>query len=156
MLGWPRIFEIQGSPENSYSPRSTQRFRFRSRSARRSSRNAEGAADHSARATCNRAAEGPSRSLDAQERRRSGVPEQVGRTSPRNEAVGARATTGGGTRGARADDVASVPPHSFVAAQRSPRAGEDRQEQLGHASISTNLNISRTSSTRRIARRSSR
>src|SRR5207249_11427765 len=65
-------------------------------------------------------------SIDAQGRRRSGVPEQVRRTSPRIEAAGARATTGGGTCGARARDVASVPPHSFVAAQRSPRAGEDR------------------------------
>jgi integrase len=54
------------------------------------------------------------------------VPEQVRRTSPRIEAAGTRATTGGGTRGARARDVASVPPYSFVAAQRSARAGEDR------------------------------
>ena len=55
-------------------------------------------------------------SIDAQGRRRSGVPEQVRRTSPRIKAAGARAPTGGGACGARTRDVAPVPPHSFVAA----------------------------------------
>ena len=53
-------------------------------------------------------------------------PNKSRRTDARIEAAGARAPTGGGTCGARARDVASVPPHSFVAAQRSARAGEDR------------------------------
>ena len=37
-----------------------------------------------------------------------------------------RAATGGGGGGLRTRDVASVPPHSFVAAERSERAREDR------------------------------
>jgi Phage integrase, N-terminal SAM-like domain len=94
--------------------------------ARGVTEDAEVQADDSAWASRDRVAESTSRSIDAQERRRSGVPEQVRRTSPRIEAAGARATTGGGTCGARARDVASVPPHSLVAAQRSARAGEDR------------------------------
>ena len=56
--------------------------------------------------------------IDAQERRRSGVPEQVRRPSPRIEAARTRAPT---------DDL------------RVPV--KIAQEQLGHASISTTLNI---------------
>ena len=37
--------------------------------------------------------------------------------------------------------MASVPPHPFVTAERPEGAGEIAQEQLGHASISTTLNI---------------
>ena len=47
----------------------------------------------------------------------------------------------GGASRARAGDVASVPPHSLVLAQRPSRAVKIAQEQLGHASIQTTLNI---------------
>ena len=70
-------------------------------------------------------------------------------TSSRIEAAGARATTGGGTCGARTRDVASVPPHSFVAAQRSPRAGEDRRSNSGHASMLATLEHPRKERIRR-------
>jgi integrase len=99
-------------------------------------------ADDSAWASHDRVAERTSRSIDAQERRRSGVPEQVRRPSPRIEAAGARATTGGGTGGAWTRDVASVPPHSFVTLLNVLRVPvKIAQEQLGHASIQTTLNI---------------
>src|SRR6266545_1075160 len=105
--------------------RNAQRARVGVRGEDSAAEDAEGAADDSARAACDRAAEGTSRSSYAQERRRSGVPEQVRRTSPRIEAAGARATTGGGTCGAWTGDVASVPPHSLAAPERPARAGQD-------------------------------
>lgn len=60
-------------------------------------------------------------------------PTSTGRTDAGVKVAGAAAATGGGTRGAWACDVASVPPHSLVAAQRSPRAGEDRAGATGTA-----------------------
>jgi hypothetical protein len=56
----------------------------------------------------------------------------------------------------RARDVACVPPHSLVAAQRSPRAGQDRAGAARTREPRRRSTSTRTSSMRRTARRSKR
>ena len=81
------------------------------------------------------------------------VRESEGLSLARVQAAEECSETGGGGGGLRMGDLASVPPHSFVTPERSEGAGQDRQEQLGHASISTTLTSTLTSSMPRIARR---
>ena len=91
------------------------------------------------------------------EGRRSRVRQPQGRAVARVEAADGSAAAGGGGGGARTCDVASVPPHSLVAAERPQRAGRrSRRSSSGTRAFRRRSTSTRTSSMRRIARRSRR
>jgi hypothetical protein len=102
---------------------------------------AAGSGDDSARAACG---EGVGRAPRARRQARAAatrVRESHGRPVPGIEPAQQRAATGREGLGPRASDVASVPPHSFVAAPRPERAGENRARAAGALEHRDDLNI---------------
>ena len=119
---------------------------------------AEGGADDSARAACGRGAQVAS----GARARRSGQRiscSAIASGDPLRESklLTQRAAAGSGSGRARTGDVASVPPHSLVAAERPQGAGRrSRRSSLGTRASRRRSTSTRTSSMRRIARPSRR